>query len=78
MATTTVIRDTFALLAVGDGHNHVVLARLDLGSPPGSEYNRFSSWLSPREYRTPRAVSTSIVERLWNRFDDLPGLQGLA
>src|SRR5258708_56819 len=30
-----VIRDTLALIAVRDSHNHVVLARLDLGGPPG-------------------------------------------
>src|SRR5215831_17153282 len=29
-----VIRDALALIAVGDGHNHVVLARLDPGRPP--------------------------------------------
>src|SRR6185369_9586349 len=26
------------------------------GQSPGLEYQRFSSWLSPREYRTPRLV----------------------
>src|SRR5436305_12887032 len=29
-----VIRDALALIAVCDGHNHVVLARLDRGRPP--------------------------------------------
>ena len=30
-----VIRDALAFLAVGDGHDHILLARLDCGRPPG-------------------------------------------
>src|SRR6516225_7576193 len=30
-----VVGDALALIAVGDGHDHVVLARLDRGRPPG-------------------------------------------